>query len=765
MTASHSSHTSPDGPVTVVVDPGEPPYDAPPVLELRGAMDTGRLEAALDRIAARLPDGPRWRHRITRHGPGHHTVRLTAGTPGGLPVGLLADLLTDRLPAGTVIRALAPSPLQRELMADADAHPGTGRHVEQLTWVWHGPLDPERFTAAWQALFDRESVLRAAFADSPEPRIVLHDHVEADVVRLPHGTDDWAALVERDRRRGLDPRRPGPLRVTVLDGGPAGSATAPPTRVLLTYHHALLDDWSARLLLRGFCRAYLADGRLPGGERRPDLGDHAHWLAGQDTAAAREFWSWAAPPPGAAHSPLPAAEATATGTTVPAPGGTDTSDGTGGTGGTDGTDTSDGTSGTSGTDGTDVSGGTGGTGAGTGRARLRLTAGQTARLSAWAAAWGSTESGALQAAWALLLYRAAGSAGHPVPVRFSVALSGRGILLEGAECLPGALRNPLPLSVVVDPRSSVPRLLTALRDRLLDMSAYEWVSAGQIRAWTQAPDRPPGPPGSLVVFESRPRVLEGVVGELAAQGVRVASPETRGARTAFPLTLVARHHEDGGLVVNVTYDRARFTGVTGLLGHLGRLMRELPRVADESTSIAGVLELLADGDTAPADPATHTDPAADTGPGVPADPAADRDPGAGACADSGGTRGEGAFPVITLRPARDSAAGTVCLLPSHGNPRRCYDLLARSYRGPEALVLLGSVPRDPRAVYTALRSLAGAGGRLVLAGFSGCGETAYETARLITADGGRPPLLVLAAASAGAGDFARLLEAAARRAG
>ncbi|MFJ9033998.1 condensation domain-containing protein [Streptomyces sp. NPDC102274] len=702
MTASHSSHTSPDEPMTVVVDPGEPPYDTPAVLELRGAMDTGRLEAALDRIAARLPDGPRWQHRITYHGPGHHTVRLTTGTPGDVPVGLLADLLTDLLPVGTVIRTLTPSPLQRELMADADAHPGTGRHVEQLTWVWHGPLDPERFTAAWQALFDRESVLRAAFADSPEPRIVLHDHVEADVVRLPHGTDDWAALVERDRRRGLDPRRPGPLRVTVLGGGPAGSVTAPPTRVLLTYHHALLDDFSARLLLRGFCRAYLADGRLPGGERRPDLGDHAHWIAGQDTAAAREFWSWAAPPPDAAHSPLPAAEATAT-TAVLAPGGT---------------------------------------GAVTGRARLRLTAAQTARLSAWAATWGSTESGALQAAWALLLYRATGSADAEA-VRFSVALSGRGILMEGAERLPGALRNPLPMSVVVDPRSSVPRLLTALRDRLLDMAAYEWVSAGQIRAWTEAPDRPPGPPGSLVVFESRPRLLEGVVTELAAQGVRVALPETRGARTAFPVTLVAHHHDDGGLVVNVSYDRARFTGVTDVLGHLGRLMRELPRVADESTSIAGVLELMADGDAA------HADSARD----------------AGARADTDATQEEGVFPVITLRPARDSGAGIVCLLPSHHNPRRCYDLLARSYRGPEALVLLGSLPRDPRAMYTALRPLADVGGHLVLAGFSGCGETAYETARLIMAAGGRPPLLVLAAASTDADDFARLLEAAARRTG
>ncbi|ROQ57437.1 condensation domain-containing protein [Streptomyces sp. 840.1] len=698
---------SPDGPITVVVDPGGPPYDAPPFLELRGPLDTRRLESALDRIAAGRPDGPAWQHRLRPHGPGLHTLTLTMSAPGEFPAGLLADLLTDP-PAGRSVCAVAPSPLQHEMLADADAHPGPGRHVEQLSWVWHGPLDPERFTAAWQSLFDRESVLRSAFADGPEPQIVVHDRVRAEVLRLPHSAGDWASVVEYDRCRGLDPRRPGPLRVTVLGGDPVVSATAQPTRVLLTFHHALLDGWSARLLLREFYRAYLAGGRLPGGERRPDMGDYAQWLAAQDTGPARTFWTDATPPPGVTHSPLPAAAVRA-----PVPGGT---------------------------------------GTGTGRTRLRLTAVQTARLGAWAAGWGSTESGALQAVWALLLYRAAGSA-DAEPVRFSVTVSGRGILLDGVERLPGALRNPLPISVVVDPRASVPELLGLLRDRALDMAAYEWVSAGQIRTWTEDRAEAPDALGSLVAFEGGPDGPDELIRELAAQGVRVDPPETLGARTGFPLTLAAHHDADGGLIVTVSYDHTQPAGIGGVLAHAAFLLDELPRVAGASTTIAEVLARLAHAD-ADAEPDTDTDTGTGTEAGTP--PATSADRPARTCTD--------APALITLRPARNPGAGTVCLVPSHGTPRFCYELLARSYQGPEALVLL-SAALDDRAGYDALGPLIDAGGHLVLGGFSGCGVAAYRITRLIAANGGRPPLIVLTGAATSARDLARLLESASERAG
>ncbi|MFJ5780138.1 condensation domain-containing protein [Streptomyces sp. NPDC093094] len=712
MTANHTS-PPPDGETTcVVVDLGPAPHDEP-TLELHGPLDETRLEAALDQAAVRTPGTPALRHRVDRHDAGHHTLRLTAEDPeppgGPFPYGLLADLLTRPPASGArTTRALAPTPLMRELLADADAHPG--RHVERLSWAWHGPLDPDRFRAAWQSVVDHESVLRAAFDDGPEPLLVLHDDVSADVLWLPHGSVRWTDLVEHDVRRGLDPRRPCGLRVTVL----GGDGTATPAQVLLTYHHALLDDWSARLLLREFYRAYLAGGRLPGGERRPDLRDYVRWLGHQDTAPAQQFWSRGAPPADAV-SPVPLAEA-------PGP-------------------------------------------ARTGRTRVRLTADQTERLTAWAARLGSTESSVLQAVWAVLLYRAGGADGT-AHVRFGVTASGRGILFEGADRLPAALRTPLPIGVEVDPGRTVAGLLAELRDRILDMTSYEWVSPGQIHTWS-APSRTvtadPADPrdrapagnlpadGSLLVFEGGPHPADDLTEELAAHGVRVERPDPLGARTAFPVTLVAHPGDDGGLVLTASYDRGPHTDAAEVLTHSALLLGELPYLPGDSTTVADLLRLLAAADgTAGRRPAPQEDP----GPAGPRRPS--RPPGTDEPAD---------LPLVPLRLAADPGAGVVCLVQTHGTPRSRYDRLAAAYQGPESIVLLRSVPGGARARHEALRPLAGGAGLLVLCAFSGGGSAAYEIARLIAASGGRPPLVVLTGTTTGAAPLARMLETVAARAG
>ncbi|MEU6988923.1 condensation domain-containing protein [Streptomyces sp. NPDC046324] len=559
-------------------------------------------------------------------------------------------------------RSVAATPLQRELLADADAHPGTGRQIEQLSWTWHGPLDTVRFTAAWQSVFDHEAVLRSSFDAAAEARVVIHDRVVPEVVRLSPRESSWADILAGDRRRGLDPRSPGPLRVTLLGGPPAvdpDDGPGAPTRVLVTYHRAMLDTWSVRLLLEAFYRAYVAGGTLPGGDRRPDLRDHAHWLAGQDLTAARDFWQSVAPVPGAASlvtadpAPPPVAE-----------------------------------------------------GSGTGRTRLRLTAAEAARLRAWAARWGATESGALQAVWALLLYRAAGVAG-PMPVRFSVAVTGRGIPLDGVERLPGALCNPVPVSVEVDPCATVPELLARLRDRAIDLTAYEWVSAGQIRGWTDSGVKSDADSGqgassaptsdSLLVFESLRRSPEGLQPSLAALGVRVEPPETTGAATAFPVTLVAHDDEGGGLVLTVDHDRNRLADASGVLAHCARLLRALPDRADDVTTVARLLDAL---------------------------------PGA--------TDPEAAF--VTLRPG---TGGVVCLVPSPDTPHAWYARLARLYSGPEALILLHPTPEGARAWFEALRPMVAEGRLPALGAFSGGGAGAYELARLAAAAGARPPTVVL----------------------
>lgn len=623
-------------------DPQNPPH-VPLAIDLRGPLDDGDLKSALARLVARHPllsarvrDGADGRPyldvdptRVSRlerrttavlghapapallaesrqeldleragvlravliaHGPEHHTLLLVVhrvvvdGAFAGL---LLADLLgaceygeipgaahtgfgacvtarahetvqaTDAAgPNGRERLDEAPcaapqtvpvTPQQHALLLDALAHRGSGRYVQQLFWRWHGPLDTDRFTAAWQSVFDCETVLRAAFDWDEEPCIVVHDHAAAEVVRHPTGTVDWDELIARDRLRGFDLRVPGLLRATLVDDAcPSDAGRTPSTRVLITFHHVLLDGWSVSVLLQEFYRAYLAEGSLPGSERRPDIRDYARWLAEQDTAAAREFWSAAVP--SAAPAIRPALPGPATGQS------------------------------------------------GWGRAEVRLSRAECDRLRAWAAARAATESSALQAVWALLLYKTGGADG-PAPVGFGVCVSGRGIRLDAVERLPGLLMNSLPVIIQVDPRHTVSRLLAELRDQALDMAAYEWVSTGQIHEWSgrRADEKLVE---SLIVFENYPRSSKTLESALAAHGIRVGLPQAAGFQTAFPLTLLAHPDVDGSLVLTAVHDRGRIADADAgrLVGQCARLLRELPTTADALTTVADIVAGLPEAD-------------------------------------------------------------------------------------------------------------------------------------------------------------------------
>ncbi|MEU5599874.1 condensation domain-containing protein [Streptomyces sp. NPDC020298] len=664
--------------VCAVLDPERADRGA---VQVHGPLDAAVFHRALHRIAESHPGRSLARPRLLRHGPGLHTVELpdaeTGSTP--YPVGLLADLLTapphpagdgpagpghpggaGTRPCGTLPRTQAVTPLQRERLADALARPD--HHVEQLAWRWHGPLDTTRFTAAWQAVTERESVLRTAFVWDPRPRAVVFDHAPPEVARHSCGSAARrAALRVRERSRGFDLRRPGLLRVALLDAPADG--TAPCTDILITYHRALLDSWSVRLLMRECCRAYVAGGVLPGGERRPDLGDCARWLQGQDLTPARDFWGRPAHRPPAGERPL---------TGPPAPVGS----------------------------------------GGTGLHRAALSPADTALLARWAVHWGVAESSVLQAAWALLLYHGSGNAPEPAVVGFGLGFPGRGMLLEGIEGTPGPFENALPVSVPLEPSLDLPGLLGRLRDRAMDMAAYEWVAAA---ALDEDGGRPAGT-GGLLSFDCGPRPEDAFGDALAGQGVWVAEQEVAGALTGYAVGIRAGHDTSGGLVLTCAYDRDLVDGGAArvLLEHTVRLLRLLPRRAGTATTVADALEWL-------------------QGAAVPRVP-----DGAGPSAY------RSLMPLVPLRSASVPSAATVCLVDVPGAPRTGHWELVRHYRGPEALTALRLTAAEggPRAA-AALGALSRSGTRLVLGGYSGAGALACELARLVAAHAVPRPTVVI----------------------
>ncbi|MEU3771830.1 condensation domain-containing protein [Streptomyces sp. NPDC032472] len=709
--------------VTVVIAPGPEP-----VLHLHGPLEQSALAA--------LPPYP-----LTRHTPTHHTLHLPPDHPHP---GTLADLLTGaaasasggadaggrsraaRAPrtattatataagygsdggdtarqaeaaapaasvgpvrpaggacavgsdrgvgpgrTGGAAEALPSLPVgarQREVLLDAlAARPGAALHVEQLHWRWYGPLDTRRFHEAWQAVHDREPVLRAALAPGGDgPHVVVHPHAEPELVRHPYGSADWHSLLVGERLRPFDLHRPAPLRIALLDeqAGPAG-----PTRVILTYHHALLDGRSVRLLLRAFHRAYLAAGRARGGERRPDVRDHLRWLAGQDDTAPRAYWAGAAPPPGSRTLPVPPA--------VGAPAGD------------------------------------GPTHRGHGRTRHRLTPDEAVRLRRWAAELGAAESTALGAAWALLLHRATGSGSRPAPVAFAVGVSGRGIALEGAAGMPAPLQGPLPLHVRVDPAAPVAELLAELGERMLGASAYEWVSQGQIHAWSGRGAHEELTE-SVVSFDPPDGPAAALEEELAEEGVHLGRPQAVDAYTPVPLSVRAHHDCEGGLVLTAVNDRSRIGNAEAgsALAQAALLLRELPCSGDGSAPARDYLSLLPEAGSARPRPEAAT--------------------------------------VVVLRPATRPDAGTIVLLAPPdaagagvGAQADCHDGLAAAWRGPQALVTVRGAADAPTCL-AALRPLLAVGEPLLLSCVSGGGELAYEMAHRLAAHGWPPPRIAVA---------------------
>ncbi|MFH9968227.1 condensation domain-containing protein [Streptomyces mirabilis] len=715
-----SSQGVPRGAVLAVVhEPVALSPGGPLVLELRGPLGPADAET----VAARLAQ----RHRafgvaLDSHRPGHHTLRLTPPAAGGLaalPADLLADLLAPPPPGGEILpvtghqqtllrAALAPAPTGTPVGTGTGGTGGSsdgsdggdGGGVEQLYWDWSGPFDVARFAAAWQSVVDRECVLRACFDWVAAPRLVLHARAEADIAVCSPAAVTWPQLLRRDRARGFALHRPGLLRLTLLAAEPGGGAGAAPPRVLLTYHPALLDERGVHLLLREFYRAYAAGGILPGGERRPDLRDHARWLAGQDTTAARQFWARAVPPPRAATRP-------------------------GRPGGATGQ-------------------------SGPGLLDTRLRAPETFRLRSWAALRGAAESSALHLVWALLLYRAAGVSG-PLPVSFGVQLSGRDIALPGAAGIPGLLDSPLPMTVTVDPAAPLASLLHQVRDTLLDLAAYPWASTETIRAWAPRPPAAPAPSpgpvagpaagpgpgpvagpvagvgplcgagGTLVRFDG-PLVLPKVLrSELAAQGVHADTPRSAAGAAGGPLTLAARHDTAGGLVLGLFYDRAQLADedAAALHSQCVRLLRALPEFRQAQASAGQLLDLLARAATPrmapPVPPAAH--------------------------------------PALTvLRPGHPHA-DVICLVTAPGVPAGSYDLFVRGHCGPEEIV---AVHGD--GAPGVLHQAAGPGRRLVLCGCGPGGRAAYELAQRTP----HAPGMVSAVVMTGIGDAAASASALAR---
>ncbi|MET8756377.1 condensation domain-containing protein [Lentzea sp. NPDC004782] len=400
--------------------------------------------------------------------------------------------------------------LQEGLVLHCLRDPDPELFVGQLACRLSSEFDHTALLRAHTALLEAHPVLRTSFHTGTNGQLsqVVHRDVAAPTrsCDLTSHRDPETALVELlrdDRGQGFDLKRPALSRVTLVK--------MPGSRDVLvwTFHHLVLDGWSAHLALNDLLDAYDAvcrgrEVRLP--HRRP-YRDYVAWLGRQDPVDAEECFQFRL---GDVRTP----------TVLP-----------------------------------DVVRG----------AQQERYAGQRIGLSPerteiWRAAAQRarvTLSTLIQAAWGLTVSRFSGV----TDVVFGTTLAVRPPELEGADRMVGLLLNTLPTRIRATPERNVLDWLSDVHKGQLELQQHAWAPLSTALACT-------GVVGGLPLFETTV-VVENY--PIDSSGWRQSAAIERidyHQRANDPLTLLAI--EGPGLDFVLSHDRTRYADdfVLRLLDHV-----------------------------------------------------------------------------------------------------------------------------------------------------------------------------------------------------
>jgi amino acid adenylation domain-containing protein/FkbH-like protein/non-ribosomal peptide synthase protein (TIGR01720 family) len=455
--------------------------------------------------------------RIARPLDAAPTPPAAAREPVSLEAGVLAQLGVSE---GDVEDVYPLSALQQGLLFHSLSAAGASEYLVQMRVTLRGVVRIEELRRAWEEVVRRHAVLRTAFLWElvPAPvQVVLRE------VSIPFAADDWRGavpsdhpekfehLLAADRARGFELHRAPLSRLTIVQTEDEVS------EVVWSYHHLILDGWSAHTVLREVHELY--DSAIAGTEiafEAPHPYRDYVTVLEQGDDETEAFWRRRL---AGLQSPTPLGiplrlSAPQLGEHA--------------------------------------------------EEELVLTAEATAALQAFAREHRLTMNTVLQGAWAMLLSNYSGQ--HDV--LFGATVTTRPITFDGSERMVGLFLNTVPVRARVAPQASVSEWLQRLQRSLAELRAHETTSLASIQRWS---DVPRGTPlfDSVLVVENFPGT-ESLAG--ASSGVTFESPRIL-ERTHYPVMLIVLPGER--LVVRCMYDATRFDAdaITWVLGDLEAVLR------------------------------------------------------------------------------------------------------------------------------------------------------------------------------------------------
>ena len=417
------------------------------------------------------------------------------------------------------------SPMQQGMLFHSQLAPESGVYFNQWLCLLTGSLDRVAWQRAWQAVVERHQPLRTLFVWEGQAKPL---QVVRGRAAMPCQELDWRglspdeqtvkleALLQADRRRGFDLGQAPLMRLTLVWIGEGRY------QLVWSYHHLVMDGWSAFLVLKEMAAAYEAISH--GSEYRLESArpyrTYIHWLQAQDLSKAAGFW-----------------RAALKGFSAPTP-----------------------------LRGSGVDGGRADQDYEVAEQVGRPCSSLLSALRSFGGRHDLTLSTLAHAAWALLLSRYSGEE----DVLFGSTVSGRPAELPGVESMVGLFINTLPVRARFSPQDLVVAWLKDFQSQLLALRRYEYSPLVEVQGWSEVRR---GQPlfESLVDFVNYP--VDASVWE--RRGALEISDMRYRERTNYPLVLAVGQRKELG--IKILYDARRFdaAAIARMLGHFNTLLEGL----------------------------------------------------------------------------------------------------------------------------------------------------------------------------------------------
>ncbi|MGB0598429.1 MAG: amino acid adenylation domain-containing protein [Rubripirellula sp.] len=419
-------------------------------------------------------------------------------------------------------------------------------YFQQVHWTFRGNLNVSAFEQAWQQVISRHPILRTDFhwQEVDEPVQIVYRDVKVAIERI-----DWREFesqeqeakledfLQTDRARYFDLSQAPLMRLFIIHVGNDLQ------KFVWSFHHILLDGWSAAVVLKELFEIYTAmcRGDSPALMNTLPYRNYIAWLQVQDQSSAESFWRKTLKGFNSPNS-FPFDEE----------------------------------------DSRQIQ-------RGQCEQQVSLCGSLTQSLRSFAKQHQLTLNTVLQGAWSLLLSRHCTES----DVVFGTIVSGRSTNLSGAESMVGLLINALPLRVHVAVDQMVVPWLKQIQAHQIERLQFEYSPLVDVQQWSDVPAGQ-GLFESLLIFENYP-MDESLLQQ--AEGLEILDVRNF-ERTNYPLTLEVIPGSE--MKLRMLYDSRRFNpdSIDRMLGHLTYLLQQMvetpQRLGDLTLLTASEQETLAD---------------------------------------------------------------------------------------------------------------------------------------------------------------------------